>query len=776
MKHIRALLSVIFLSIFIAAPAIQAATPASQTPSNTSVHIELNSSNAPVNMAEIETAIDNLTESAGGELTSLHQLFINNLDKNKLSLSIIPHNDNQDVFISMGLDLDKFQEFVKDNSELEKEDLGLSRVIYSMGQDVFLTYKDGRVIVSNNHGLISDLLMIENYPSLSKNALYSAFENKINQNSFMKLFFQFDENSENLDLPIFSKWFNYEGLALSQNSNGLNGEFLVGLNPQSGMNFSKFQFSPSLYQKVNQTDLILYSETNNTTERQKEAYKMFSSDVTMDMDQMFDEIKNVFSSNLNLNVDQDIAPLFQAKTAFFIHNDTANQAFPAITVITEVRGQEGKAQNLVNQLDQSITAIAKKSAHDLLENEIAYRQNYKEYYSEEELKNLPALPSEEELVKRLFSSKDIDVNGQKLRQFTFTMNNGLNEKIDNTHKDQTIKLTMGVTTEGQLIATTLQQPEKYLIQPTNSSLPAGLNSNQSLDYSFINFDNLEKYIVATYDNYNDSTSYNYQENRQEFIDWMTKFMSPLDTFISYTTYSDNTLKSSFTLKMDLSKIANYVEAFQGLSSFGLRNDYNIPDYSDYSEYVSEENFSDVNADDWFSYYVTQMQSYGIMKGYNDNTFHPNQSISRAEFLVALMKTEDYVGTYLSEVEPDQYFSDVAADAWYASAVNKARAHGYIKGFDDNTFRPNQPITRAEAIQIITNSNNQLIKYPDESPEMNFKDVKNTDWFYDGVKEAFTAGIISGKNETTFAPADHLTRAETAKILFEYIMNVNFFIQ
>jgi hypothetical protein len=514
---------------------------------------------------------------------------------------------------------------------------------------------------------------------------------------------------------------------------------------------------------------MLYSEGFNGTERQKEAFQIFYQSDTEEFSNLTNEIKNLLSSNLNLNLEQDIAPLFQNKTAIFIHSDMANQAFPALTLITEVRGQEGKAQNVVNQLEQSIVATAKKSAKEMLENEKNYRENYAEYYTESELKALPALPTEEELYKKMFSVNDKDVNGQKLREFTFNMINPLTtETVNNEHKDRVLKLMIGVTTDSQLIFTTLQSPGEYLLQSTYSSLPSGLSNNQSIDYGYINFDVFEKYLVDTYDLYNSPDSY-----RQEFIDWINQYIAPLNSLTSSTSYLDNTLKVNLSMKMDMAKISNYLSIFEGISNFDLNNDY-YDDYYDYSEYITEETFSDVNPDDWFSYYVTQIQNYGIMKGYENNSFLPNKSISRAEFIQALMNTQDYLGIFYTQVEPTEYFNDVPADAWYTSAINSARAHGIVKGFSDNTFRPNQPITRAEAVQILVNASEKLIKYPDEDPVMNFADVKTTDWFYEAVNEAYIGGIISGKNDSTFAPNDELTRAETAKILFEYVMNSNYF--
>ena len=71
----------------------------------------------------------------------------------------------------------------------------------------------------------------------------------------------------------------------------------------------------------------------------------------------------------------------------------------------------------------------------------------------------------------------------------------------------------------------------------------------------------------------------------------------------------------------------------------------------------------------------------LIKGYEDGTFKPENNITRAEFMTLVNGAFDYTET--EEIS----FSDVAEDAWYAEAVKKAKAAGYITGYPDNTMRP-----------------------------------------------------------------------------------------
>lgn len=94
---------------------------------------------------------------------------------------------------------------------------------------------------------------------------------------------------------------------------------------------------------------------------------------------------------------------------------------------------------------------------------------------------------------------------------------------------------------------------------------------------------------------------------------------------------------------------------------------------------------------------------GIIEGYPDGTLRPRQSINRAEALKILLLTasSDRILADLGSPDlPPPLFSDVPPDAWFAGYVAKGQALGLIEGYHDGTFRPEQPITRAEAAKII----------------------------------------------------------------------------
>lgn len=138
------------------------------------------------------------------------------------------------------------------------------------------------------------------------------------------------------------------------------------------------------------------------------------------------------------------------------------------------------------------------------------------------------------------------------------------------------------------------------------------------------------------------------------------------------------------------------------------------------------NFTDLVPGAWYLEPVNAMSAEGIISGYTDNTFRPNNQITRAEFVTMIMQ---YTG--MSEVESVP-FADVQEGAWYSDYISAAYGAGYINGYEDGTFRPDSSITRAEAVKII----NSVLDRTDFSNEDNpFYDVKDTHWAYKQILEA-----------------------------------------
>lgn len=158
--------------------------------------------------------------------------------------------------------------------------------------------------------------------------------------------------------------------------------------------------------------------------------------------------------------------------------------------------------------------------------------------------------------------------------------------------------------------------------------------------------------------------------------------------------------------------------------------------ADTSEVAFTDTFSDVSAGDWYAGAVSKMVKHGIINGYEDGTFKPEQNISRAEYATIASRF-----AVLSQDAANK-FSDVDSGYWAAGYINSAAEKGWINGYDDGTFKPEAAITRAEAVTI---TNRVLARTADQdyinkniASLKTFNDVTDAHWAYYGIMEAANA--------------------------------------
>ena len=147
--------------------------------------------------------------------------------------------------------------------------------------------------------------------------------------------------------------------------------------------------------------------------------------------------------------------------------------------------------------------------------------------------------------------------------------------------------------------------------------------------------------------------------------------------------------------------------------------------------VYSYDFSDVEKDRWSVTAISYMNELGIIKGFPDGTFRPQNSITRAEFAAIATRFANLSGQ-------GKTFADLGPDHWAYEAVGKAAAAGWITGYPDNTFRPEQPIKRSEVVTLV---NKMLNRYGDEDfiiknkdKILYFTDIENH-WAYNAIVEA-----------------------------------------
>jgi len=125
--------------------------------------------------------------------------------------------------------------------------------------------------------------------------------------------------------------------------------------------------------------------------------------------------------------------------------------------------------------------------------------------------------------------------------------------------------------------------------------------------------------------------------------------------------------------------------------------------------LGQVNFTDVKETDWFYNEIAKAVKAGYISGYGDGTMRPNNLITRQEAAKIIGMVYD-----LEETESTDSFVDASQIGnWAIGYVNALREKGYISGYEDGTFRPNRPITRAEAVKIIVNASGSIINQEGE---------------------------------------------------------------
>ena len=148
--------------------------------------------------------------------------------------------------------------------------------------------------------------------------------------------------------------------------------------------------------------------------------------------------------------------------------------------------------------------------------------------------------------------------------------------------------------------------------------------------------------------------------------------------------------------------------------------------------TTENTFTDVDSDAWYNLSVSTLAKAGVISGYPDGSFNPNGKITRAELVSIATR-------FFTTIEVgDSKFSDIAGH-WAAKAIDEAYIKGIIKGYSDGTFRPDQAVTRAEAMKIV----NGILGRPIDTCVLIegiklWPDVASDAWYYYVVAEATNA--------------------------------------
>jgi hypothetical protein len=157
---------------------------------------------------------------------------------------------------------------------------------------------------------------------------------------------------------------------------------------------------------------------------------------------------------------------------------------------------------------------------------------------------------------------------------------------------------------------------------------------------------------------------------------------------------------------------------------------------------------------WAQQIILAMVAKKIITGYPDGTFQPDRTITRAEFCTILAKALNVS----PETNPSG-FADVTGH-WAQSSIAALVRKGYLKGYPDGSFGPDQPMKRSEIAAIV----DRVQMLPPASGQQTFSDVTPDFWAFAPIEAAAQAKILNGYPDGTFHPEQSATRAEAAVII------------
>ena len=158
--------------------------------------------------------------------------------------------------------------------------------------------------------------------------------------------------------------------------------------------------------------------------------------------------------------------------------------------------------------------------------------------------------------------------------------------------------------------------------------------------------------------------------------------------------------------------------------------------------VTIDKFIDVLANHWAANSIGRLADKGIVNGYSDGTYRPNNKITREEAAAIIVKA---VGLKTKGMVSD--FLDVPENSWSSSSIAAAQEAGIINGYADGTFRPEAKVSREEVAAMVT----KAFKLKLKSGATKFKDVPAKSWSKRSIDILTSNNIVNGYSDGTFRP-------------------------
>ncbi|NGQ95616.1 S8 family serine peptidase [Brevibacillus sp. SYP-B805] len=244
---------------------------------------------------------------------------------------------------------------------------------------------------------------------------------------------------------------------------------------------------------------------------------------------------------------------------------------------------------------------------------------------------------------------------------------------------------------------------------------------------------------------------------------------PVSSGVRLALYGSNTFNYALASENMVAELSDRGKTITGLrlrpGRYYVRLNSTVPiRYDTYRLTLTKERliegYRDI-ATHWARSEIARLTRKGVVKGFNDATFRPNQAVTRAEFAVMLLKAMRASGAYVSPYTGSNPFRDISKKHWAYDDLMKAYRLGIIRGYPNNTIKPNQPLTRAEMAVMVARAQNALLYKHSYS---SYRDVSNNYWASPAIEALTSRGWIQGYDGGVFKPLAYARRAEMVVLL------------
>ncbi len=179
-------------------------------------------------------------------------------------------------------------------------------------------------------------------------------------------------------------------------------------------------------------------------------------------------------------------------------------------------------------------------------------------------------------------------------------------------------------------------------------------------------------------------------------------------------------------------------------------------------------FNDVPADFWGRRFINVLSSRRIIKGFPDYSFRPNQPVTRAEFAAILQQAFEN-----KTAKSSLKFKDVNETFWGTPAINQAISTGFLKGYPNQTFQPEQKISRVQVLVALVSGLNLKTPASPEKVLQIYKDAQDIPQYATAKIASATVNglVVNYPDSEVFAPNKEATRAEVAAMVYQALVKM-----